>query len=297
MSLSHKFEKAANKVSAGSLRNLSQADQLALYALFSVVRKGPAPNRGPSAFLDPRGHAKWTAWFDQSHLSKEEAMLEYVELVTRLDANPPTQHSERNAVSNASPFGDKSLSGFDIGEQGSSASTDARHDICHWATVGDVRSVRYCLEKEKVSPNYRDEGGLTALMRAVDRNQREVVEVLVAAGADLDTKDEEGQTALHYAAYCDHVEMAGLLVMYGASLEFKDKDGFNPLQAATGETWEVIMAAKEGRWKHAVVHRQHEGGSWSLGGISEWLNENCYLVGGVSLVIAAGLNTWYRHRR
>lgn len=297
MSLSRQFEQAVNKVSSGALQNLSQDDQLALYALYSIAQKGSAPRKGPSAFLDPRGYAKWASWSAQSHLSKEEAMLEYVQLVTQLDSKPLSQHNGRNASSHASPFGDKALTGFDMNENASTDNSDARHDICLWATKGDVKSVKYCLQRENVSPNYRDEDGLTALMRAVDRNNGEVVEVLIAAGADLNAVDGEGQTALHYAAYCDHTELAGLLVTFGADLEVEDKDGFKPLQAATGETWEVMMAAKEGRWKRGGVNMEEEGSPGSSGRSSEWLSENWYLVGGLSFIVAAGVVIWYRYRR
>lgn len=297
MSLSRQFEQAANKVSSGALQSLSQGDQLALYALYSIARKGPAPKKGPSAFLNPRGHAKWTAWSAQNHLSKEEAMLEYIQLVTQLDSKPTSQRSNTNASSSASPFGDKALTGFDMGESAHADGSDARHDICLWATKGDVKSVKYCLEKENVSPDFCDEDGLTALMRAVDRNNREVVEVLVAAGADLNAVDGEGQTALHYAAYCDHKEMAGLLVMFGADLEVEDKDGFKPLQAATGETWEAMMAAKEGRWKCDEVNLEEKVGARGSGQTSEWLSKNWYLGVGLSFVVATGVIIWYRYRR
>lgn len=294
MSLPNRFAEAAGKVSSGSLGNVSQNDQLDLYGLFAVVKKGPAPNQGPSAFLDPRGFAKWTAWANESHLNKEEAMLKYIELVAKHETEPKVKGD--GETSNTDGFGNKGSSGFDVGEGKEGKFSKHEWDICYWATIGDVKSVKHCLEQQNVSPNFRDQDGLTPLMRAVDRNEAHVVDVLIAAGADLEAVDEEGQTALHYAAYCEHIEMAGLLVSYGGSFDTKDNDDMTPFEAATEDTAKTMREAKSGTWKRATEPYQ-TGLPAKMRPDANYVDRKWQILLGVSFVTAAVLIVHYRYRR
>lgn len=290
MSLPTRFSEAAEKVSSGLIKNVSQNDQLSLYGLYSVVRKGPAPNEAPSVLLDPKGFSKWTAWTGESHLSKEEAMEKYIELVAVLETKPTSAKQENTTDG----FGNKASTGFDV--SGEEMCGDAELDICYWATMGDTKSVRYCLEVQKVSVNFRDQDGLTALMRAVDRNEEHVVDILMAAGADIDAVDGEGQTALHYAAYCEHADMAGLLISYGACTDIKDGDDMTAFEAAAGETARVMREAKAGKWTRTSamypVARKQVGiaGFGRIGGRTQ-------LMMVASAAVVLGLIVHYRYRR
>jgi acyl-CoA-binding protein len=64
------FEHAADCVSTGKVKGLTNADLLELYGLFAVARKGSPPSSGPSPYLDPRAYAKWTAWKEASALTR-----------------------------------------------------------------------------------------------------------------------------------------------------------------------------------------------------------------------------------
>eukprot|EP00177_Eucheuma_denticulatum_P001086 GFKZ01001979.1.p1 GENE.GFKZ01001979.1~~GFKZ01001979.1.p1 ORF type:complete len:312 (-),score=39.15 GFKZ01001979.1:523-1395(-) len=290
MTVAQQFEEAASKVSSGSLGNLTQIEQLDLYGLYAVVKKGAAPSKGPSVFLDPRGYAKWTSWSSRSHLQKEEAMEMYVQLVSKFDSDA---HSGRQRLGvDGGLFGAKGPTGFDLG--GEQDYGEAKKDICFWATQGDIKSVKYCLEKQGVSPNFRDQDGLTPLMRAVDRNNQQLVDILVAAGADLDAVDEEGQSALHYAAYCEHADMAGLLVTYGATTDIRDNDGLNPIEAATGATKAVIEAARDGKWKPPGPTTT-KAATFSP---REYMPSKAWQVAtGISVVLAVALIIRYRYHR
>lgn len=292
MSLSVRFAEAAKKVSSGSLGNLSQNDQLDLYGVYAVVQKGTAPSEGPSAFLDPRGFAKWTAWTAESHLSKDAAMQKYTDLVERLAQGPKAG----KGAGSSEAFGNKASSGFDLGTTGESEKPAQELDICYWATMGDVGSVKYCLEANGVSANYRDEDGLTPLMRAADRNEDQVVDVLVSAGAELDAVDEDGQTALHYAAYCEHADMAGLLISYGASTDIKDRDDMTAFDAATGDTLASMQKAKSGTWKRKTKPYNTLGRARQLP-LNIANSKLTLLVAGVSIALAVSLVVMYRYRR
>ncbi|CAN8066986.1 unnamed protein product [Agarophyton chilense] len=238
------FEEASQFVSSGKLTNVSQDEQLELYGLYSVVKKGSAPNQAPSALLDPIGFAKWTAWQASCHLNPEEAMEEYTKIVKNLRKVPASKSPLDN---HSSGFGNKVSGGFDFYPESDNDCTE-KFDICYWAAVGNTKAVVQCLKKQGVSPDYKDQDGLTPLMRAVDRNEFQIVDVLVEAGANLNAGDEDGQTALHYAVCCDHSDMVGLLLSYGARTDIVDLHGVNALNPASDETKKIVEEVKQGKW-------------------------------------------------
>jgi acyl-CoA-binding protein len=65
------FEASAARVSSGAIGKVGRVDQLRLYGLFCVSRKGPAVAADkPSPYIDPRGSAKWGAWEAESVFSR-----------------------------------------------------------------------------------------------------------------------------------------------------------------------------------------------------------------------------------
>ena len=60
----------------------------------------------------------------------------------------------------------------------------------------------------------------------------EIVELLIAAGADVNAKNDWGWTPLTYAAINDHEEIAELLIAKGADVNAKDDGGETPLDFA-----------------------------------------------------------------
>lgn len=295
--ITEQFEQAALRFSSGELGKVSQNEKLDLYGLHSVVRKGAAPSEGPSALLDPVSFAKWTSWASASHLEAEAAMSRYVSLVNKISTSNTT--SSQTPVGESQDdsedgFGNKASTGFDLPPPEGNEEDELVHDICFWATIGDVQAVRQCLE-ENISPDYRDQDGLTPLMRAVDRNEEHVVDILFCFGADMNAIDEEGQTALHYAAYCEHAEMAGLLLTYGALHNVKDRDDLTPLEATTGETRSAMEAAINGTWKRKgipycnTLQQPRRNNSASL-----YTAE--YIVAAATVVLIAGLIMYVRRK-
>jgi Ankyrin repeats (many copies) len=173
-------------------------------------------------------------------------MRQYVELVEGL---------EMRDLSDTGFGKDAAMKGFDMASARSPSSAAQRFDITHWASTNDSKSVRFCLESQGVSPDYRDEAGLTALMRAADRNALQVMRILVDAGADLNATDGDGLTALHYAAVCDHAAAAGLLVTRGADTDLRDEDGATAQDVAGPEALAAIHAAVRGEWVNEHVAR------------------------------------------
>ena len=60
--------------------------------------------------------------------------------------------------------------------------------------------------------NTKDNRGKTSLHRAAEKGHKEIAELLIAAGADLNAKDDDGTTPLDMA---DDKEIADLLRKHG----------------------------------------------------------------------------------
>jgi ankyrin repeat protein len=70
------------------------------------------------------------------------------------------------------------------------------------------------------------------LHRAAVRGHKEVAELLIANGADVNAKSEIGTTPLYNAAYYGSTEVAELLIANGADVNLKDDYGRTPLKWA-----------------------------------------------------------------
>lgn len=81
--------------------------------------------------------------------------------------------------------------------------------------------------------NLRNKYGFTALHAAASNNHAAVVKFLLEKGAQVDPQDELGQTPLYFAAERGHLEPVRLLVAKGADVNKLAKKGWTPLYAAT----------------------------------------------------------------
>jgi ankyrin repeat protein len=76
--------------------------------------------------------------------------------------------------------------------------------------------------------DWKDEGrsvGATALFLAVERNDSQMVHILLAAGVDVDSGDSMGQTSLHRATRLENEALVKLLLKKGAEVDYKDDEG------------------------------------------------------------------------
>ena len=61
----------------------------------------------------------------------------------------------------------------------------------------------------------------------------EAIKKHLDSGADVNVKnDEDGRTPLHYAVYKGHKEIVELLIANGADVNAKSEDGYTPLDVA-----------------------------------------------------------------
>lgn len=75
--------------------------------------------------------------------------------------------------------------------------------------------------------------GTSALIRAVENNEIEIVKVLIQAGANVNFEAQGRVTALHMAAYFGYLEAARLLIQHDANLDIpEDQNSLTPLHEA-----------------------------------------------------------------
>jgi ankyrin repeat protein len=102
------------------------------------------------------------------------------------------------------------------------ASRDGRRDI-----------VKYLLS---VGANVNGKSvpdGQTALQEAASMGYDDVVEVLIAAGADVKAKDSRGNTPFQMAFFSDHLDVAELLIAKGVDVNTTGTADISPLQGAS----------------------------------------------------------------
>lgn len=111
----------------------------------------------------------------------------------------------------------------------------------------DAEAVRALLEQGRAEVDERDDADTTPLMRCVARNLRESARVLLAAGADTETRDVKGWTALIMA--CDaHPCCVGTLIDFGADVN----DNIGQYSPITGGYASALYLACRNGWTGIV---------------------------------------------
>ena len=112
---------------------------------------------------------------------------------------------------------------------GPSAPDISIHDA---AKKGNIEAVKQHLDAG-TGVNAKGEVGYTPLRNAAFYGHKEIVELLIANGADVNAKDDVLElTPLHRAAAIGYKEIAELLITNGANVNAKDVDGETPLDLA-----------------------------------------------------------------
>ena len=93
------------------------------------------------------------------------------------------------------------------------------------AKAGHIEAVKKHLDMG-TDVNEKDDLQMTPLLYA---DTKEIAELLIAKGADVDGMGVQGMTPLNMAASAGHAGIAELLISKGANVNAKDEDGWTPL--------------------------------------------------------------------
>lgn len=127
---------------------------------------------------------------------------------------------------------------------------------------GQAESVRVLVDHCASCLAERDKWGATALMRAVEQQQAEVVRELLKRKASADSQDKAGDTALHYAARDTKASKAkplfvSMLLNAGASSQVRNGKGELPLDLARTPRLKELLSPTSGG---ALGKRKRSGG-------------------------------------
>jgi ankyrin repeat protein len=101
------------------------------------------------------------------------------------------------------------------------------------------------LIKAGANVNYvvEDADKLTALHAAVERGDSKTVRILIEADADVDQVDDNGSTPLYKAALHGSIEKVKLLINADADVDIPDRHGETPLYIASQMGFDIIVKA------------------------------------------------------
>ena len=100
------------------------------------------------------------------------------------------------------------------------------------AKKGDTRIVKELLDNDVSLINARDSDHSTPLHCAVWKGHKDIVELLLKHGADVNAKNQNehwGDTPLHAAAHANQRDIAEILIAHKADVNAKNSSGRTPL--------------------------------------------------------------------
>ncbi|XP_034939337.1 acyl-CoA-binding domain-containing protein 6 [Chelonus insularis] len=217
--LEEKFSRAANHLQS-MVSKLDSTQLLEFYGLYKQATVGPCNTSRPG-WLQTQAKYKWDAWNALGDLSKEDAMINYIEIITKLDPN-----WEQNAqVGSKSWIAVSTLPNTDV------MLSDKDKTLLDWIKDGNGKKVEEMLTKNSFTVNVPGKDGMTPIHWAADRGYVSIIKSLIEHGADINAQDDSGQTALHYSASCGHKEAVKYLLSIGAK-QIEDNDGCTPKDVA-----------------------------------------------------------------
>jgi len=125
------------------------------------------------------------------------------------------------------------------------------NDLRKAALEGDVAALTTIIASgvNLESPHPKD--GQTALMYASSNGYVDAMEVLIKAGAKLESRDKFGYTALHVAATTGEAKSILLLLASGCNVDARNKFGHSALKMAREEKRAAAIAVLENAMANA----------------------------------------------
>ena len=143
-------------------------------------------------------------------------------------------------------------------------SSAANRVLLNAAIEGDAEAVKRSLDAgaDINVQNVKGSQSWTPLFGAVVYGRKEVIELLIAKGADVNRKCEDYETPLHiavdaFASPENRKEIAKLLISNSADVNAVDMRGRTPLDGAKGETAELL---RKNGGKYSMINYAAKGG-------------------------------------
>lgn len=125
------------------------------------------------------------------------------------------------------------------------------------ARRGNMSFLNECLQN-KISVNGLDKSGSTAVYWAAHSGQLDCLKALMGSGgATINAQNKLGDTALHAASWKGHKEVVDLLLQAGANPHLKNKENKTPAELATSP--DVAAALKRATGSYPTDAVDYEG--------------------------------------
>jgi cytohesin len=111
----------------------------------------------------------------------------------------------------------------------------------HRAAIEGHKDVIELLLAKGADVEARCVSGATALHYAAERDRTEITTLLIGNGTDVNIKNSKGDTPLHYAAKAGHKDIVELVISKGADINARDDEGHTPLDIATSRNRKDIV--------------------------------------------------------
>lgn len=124
---------------------------------------------------------------------------------------------------------------------------DKDRTYLHYAVYRGKKEIVELLIEYGCEVDARDYKGRSSLHYAIANKKIQLIQVLVENGAEVNGADFEGKTSLHYAALCGYGEIAFKLLCMGANPNIDDNYGMHPLDYCTDKVCsETIQTTFQG---------------------------------------------------
>ncbi|XP_011647090.1 ankyrin repeat and MYND domain-containing protein 2 [Pogonomyrmex barbatus] len=111
--------------------------------------------------------------------------------------------------------------------------TEFQKEVFERISKNEVCELKTLLAQEKIKMDFVDENGMSPLQHACYKGNKEIVQLLLDQGADVNAcQHEHAYTALHFAALSGNAELCHLLMSHGARLTATNSVGRTAAQMA-----------------------------------------------------------------
>ena len=142
-------------------------------------------------------------------------------------------------------------------------------ELLAYATLNSYHDIAANLIQRQISVNRRFPDGLFPLWYSVRNGDTKMIDMLLAAGADLEAKSKDGETVLLYACLKREEQVVLTILEKGANFNIIDKQKSTPLMIAAGRGFERVVQfliskkvdinAKDDKGRTAITRAQYTG--------------------------------------